>query len=335
MRAQFEVIHARSAARGEMVQAITGIPWYYRMFGYEMTVDLDVHRQYRLSRTPEKKKAEEELFQIRPASTADIPFIQPLYEAQQSQSMISRVRDETLWRYEMETAHRESVYSRQMYVIETVPAQDSEKSTTAKPVAYVEYKRFFQTFSVREMRVIPGCSWRAVGLFLLRYFQREGDRLSETLPKPVESVTFHLGDGHPLFEALPRELKQNRSGYAWYIRVPDLPGFIQHIKPVLEMRLAHSVMAGHTGTIRLNIYTSNMTLVFEEGKLKAVGTFTPKRLGGGDAAFPDLTFLQLLFGYRSFAELDYAFADCYANDETAVLLPILFPKRYSDVTPLG
>ncbi len=51
--------------------------------------------------------------------------------------------------------------------------------------------------------------------------------------------------------------------------------------------------------------------------------------------FPELTFLQLLFGYRSFAELDYVRADCYGNEETAVLLPILFPKKYSDVTPLG
>jgi hypothetical protein len=39
VRMQFEAIHAKSAARGEMVQAITGIPWYYRQFGYEMCVD--------------------------------------------------------------------------------------------------------------------------------------------------------------------------------------------------------------------------------------------------------------------------------------------------------
>ncbi len=335
VRAQFEAIHAKSAARGEMVQAITGIPWYYRMFGYEMTVDLDAYRQYRLKRTPENKKVEDEPYRIRPATTADIPFIQPLYEAQQSQSMISRVRDERLWQYEMAEAHRESPYGRRMYIIEMAPDQEAKQSAEVKPVAYVEYKQFAQIFSVREMRVSPGHSWRAVGLFLLRYFQREGDRLSETLPKPVEGVIFYLGDGHQLFQALPRELQKTRNAYAWYIRVPDLPGFIQHIKPVLETRLANSVMAGHTGTTRLNIYTSNMTLVFEAGKLKEIGTFKQKRLEEGDAAFPDLTFLQLLFGYRSFAELDYAFADCYANDETAVLLPILFPKRYSDVTPLG
>ena len=33
VRLQFEAIHRRSQARGELVQAITGIPWYYRQFG--------------------------------------------------------------------------------------------------------------------------------------------------------------------------------------------------------------------------------------------------------------------------------------------------------------
>ena len=55
----------------------------------------------------------------------------------------------------------------------------------------------------------------------------------------------------------------------------------------------------------------------------------------GDAVFPDLTFLQLLFGYRSLEELDAAFADCYAKTEARILLNILFPKMASAVVALG
>ena len=40
VRLQFEEIHKWSAERGDMVQAITGIPYYYRLFGYEMALDL-------------------------------------------------------------------------------------------------------------------------------------------------------------------------------------------------------------------------------------------------------------------------------------------------------
>ncbi|MFO7680261.1 MAG: GNAT family N-acetyltransferase [Chloroflexota bacterium] len=335
VRAQFDAIHAKSAARGEMVQAITGIPWYYRQFGYEMTIDLDASRRYYLKHAPEDKAVEDEPYRLRTAAAADIAFMQPLYEAQQARSLVSRVRDAALWRFEMETAHRESPYARHFYVVETAPSASSGQAVSYEPVAYIEYQQQHQIFSVREFGVIPGHSWRAVGLFLLRTFQREAVRLNATLPKPVESVFFHLGDGHLLYEALLRELHKLRHPYAWYVRVPDLPGFIRHITPVLEARLADSVLAGHSGTTKLNFYTSNLTLEFDKGRLIEVGQYQPKRLEQGDAAFTNLTFLQLLFGYRSFAELDYTFADCYANEETAVLLPILFPKRWSDVTPLG
>jgi len=52
----------------------------------------------------------------------------------------------------------------------------------------------------------------------------------------------------------------------------------------------------------------------------------------GDAAFLDLTFLQLLFGYRSLEELQHAYPDCLANtDDARALLPVLFPRKASHV----
>jgi len=44
VRAIFELIHARSVARGDLAQGITGIPYYYRQFGYEYALDLDGNR---------------------------------------------------------------------------------------------------------------------------------------------------------------------------------------------------------------------------------------------------------------------------------------------------
>jgi hypothetical protein len=52
----------------------------------------------------------------------------------------------------------------------------------------------------------------------------------------------------------------------------------------------------------------------------------------GSAAFPGLTFLQLLFGYRSLDELNNAFADCVIDSpESHALLSFLFPKKPSDI----
>jgi hypothetical protein len=56
----------------------------------------------------------------------------------------------------------------------------------------------------------------------------------------------------------------------------------------------------------------------------------------GDAAFPGLTFLQLIFGYRSLEELQYAFVDCFTSNDTArALLNCLFPKQVSSVWPVA
>jgi hypothetical protein len=83
--------------------------------------------------------------------------------------------------------------------------------------------------------------------------------------------------------------------------------------------------------MKLNFYRSGLLLRFEAGRISVEG-WKPDRVEEGDAAFPDLTFLQLLFGYRSFEELQHAFADCSANTEDArALLPILFPRKVSNV----
>jgi hypothetical protein len=51
-----------------------------------------------------------------------------------------------------------------------------------------------------------------------------------------------------------------------------------------------------------------------------------------DVAFPEYTFLHVLFGHRSFDELRHAFVDCYVHNPTArVLINALFPKRDSFV----
>ena len=131
-------------------------------------------------------------------------------------------------------------------------------------------------------------------------------------------------------------MEQQRLPYAWYIRVPDLPAFLRHIAPVLEKRLAQSVLAGHSGTCRVNLYQQQFTLVFAQGKLQEVGSYEPKSVDDGDLQFPDTTFLSMLFGRNSWEELNAVHADCFPRTaEAAVLCSILFPKKPSWVVGLG
>jgi hypothetical protein len=272
---------------------------------------------------------EEEAYHIRPAAAADWPILQTLYEAHNRGSLLSRARDEVSWRYELTIPDPTSMYARHFYLVETTV-------TNPQPVAYVEYKQFGKSYFVRELGVLPGHSWRAVGLFLTRYFKKLGDELKEKEEKQLRGVYFGLGQGHAIYESLGRQLEEQRRPYAWYIRVPDLPAFLHHITPVLEKRLANSVLAGHSGTCRVNLYQEQFTLVFENGKLTEVGTYDAKTVDDGDIQFPGTTLLQLIFGQASLDELNAIHPDCFSRQaEPAILFNILFPKRPSWVVGLG
>lgn len=325
VRAQMDAVHALSAARGEWVQAITGIPWYYRLFGYEMALDLGGSRQLFWDRPGVHKPVDEELYQMRRTELADMPVLKELYAEHGRANLINRVRDDELWTYELTQLNSESPSYRNMHIIE----QDGDA------VAYVEFRQWGTSFTMREIGVKPGHSWRAVGQFVSRMLKKEADELNKKREKPIRYLSFSLGQAHPMYEAMERLLERQIPPYAWYVRVSDLPGFLRHLTPVWERRLANSVMAGHSGTVRLNFYHSHLTLEFGGGRLTEIGTYEPKFVQDGDALFPDLTFLQLMFGRRSVAELADAFGDCYVqNGDAWVLLPILFPKRPSHVIGL-
>jgi RimJ/RimL family protein N-acetyltransferase len=80
VRAQFEVIHQWSAERGQKMQAITGIPYYYRLFGYEMGLALSGGRGGFKPHVPRLKEGEQEQYRIRPAVNTDLDFIDHLYQ---------------------------------------------------------------------------------------------------------------------------------------------------------------------------------------------------------------------------------------------------------------
>lgn len=330
VRMQMEMVHALSAGRGELVTAITGIPWYYRQFGYEMGLNLGGSRQLFWARPGNSEKVAEEPYRIRPATAEDIPLLGELYRTHLGNSLITRPRDEAQWQYEMFTTHPESFWVIKPQLIETLEG---------RVVAYVTWDETGTAFGIREFGVLPGHSWRAVGRFVVRHLGRTVDARNETRPpaKKLTNITFNLGEAHSLYEALGPDLERQIRPYAWYVRVPDIPAFLRHISQALERRLAASVLAGHTGTLKINLYQSRFTLVWEDGRLKEVGEdYSYNRLEDGDALFPEWTFLQLLFGYRSIDELILSYADLYTNsNEALVLLRALFPRRPSQVIPMG
>jgi hypothetical protein len=171
---------------------------------------------------------------------------------------------------------------------------------------------------------------------VMRHLWTWGQEYARRDGKSCTSFGFMLGAEHPAYEALGSNLPSVYPPYAWYLRVPDLPGFLHHIKPVLEKRIADSISAGLSRDLKISFYRDGLRLVLEKGRVAGIESWKPSPEDEGVVAFPGLTFLQVLFGYRSYDELKYAFADCWCeNEEARILINILFPKKYSDVFPVA
>lgn len=326
VRAQFDVIHGWSRQRGEMVQAITGIPYYYRLFGYEMALNLGGGQTGYLGNVPRLKKDETESYRLRPAVQEDVDFMTELYASGSRRYPIRCVWSRQLMAYELFGKSKENINRGELRIIQTPQGER---------VGFISHppKRWGGAMSVTIYELKPGISWAAVSPSVVRYLETVG---KETPPfhgeEPFGAFSFSLGEAHPVYTVLKSRLRHTYPPYAWYIRVPDLPGFIQHIAPVLEKRLAESVISGHSGEHRITFYRDGLRLKFDQGKLVTVETYKPHPVGGeGDAGFPGLTFLQMVFGYRTLEELRHAFADCWANESMQIVLPILFPKQASDI----
>jgi len=332
VRRQFEVIHQWSADKGEVVQVITGIPYYYRLFGYEMAMNLGGGRAGFPLHIPRLNEGEAEPFNIRPAVEADIPFIVRLYDLGCQRSLVACVWDEALWRYELVVKSQKHVNRVEVRLVETADG---------KPCGFFTHPLFSwgEMMPVQTYEIDPACSWREVTPSVIRYLEKEYEHTSPEYgdKKPFGAFGFWLGEEHPVYRIMPDKLPRVRKPYAWYLRLANIPDFIHCITPILDERLAGSPLAGYSGEIKITFYRDGLRLVFEKGQLVCSEAWKPTPVGGtGDAAFPPHTFLQLLFGYRSMEHLKDSFVDCWTSkDEIHVLLDSLFPRQPSNVWPIS
>ncbi|MHB9034349.1 MAG: GNAT family N-acetyltransferase [Anaerolineae bacterium] len=325
VRAQFEVIHGWSAERGHLLQGITGIPYYYRQFGYEYALSLGGGRRGAIFEIPALRNGELEPFRVRPAQLADIPFLGAAYQAACRRSLLACERGENLWRYELEGKSAVSMCCNRVVVLER---------PDGRPIGYLVHAPFAHDgrMHISQVEVTRDVSWLEAAPVISRYLKQYAEACPADEQGACTSLSFSLGVEHPFFQAAGWRLTEVMPPYAWYIRVADIPGFLRHIAPVLEQRLADSLAPGYTGELKLSFFRSGLLLRFDKGKL-SIENWRPTPADSGQARFPDLTFLQLLCGFRSFAELMQAFPDCRAAHESALLLNILFPKLDSNVWP--
>ena len=342
VRQQFEVIHEWSKQRGQVVQAITGIPFYYRLFGYEMAMDLGGGRMAYASTLPKIKPDQASAYRIRPAVEADIPFIAECYNQNCQRDLVACVWTEELWRHELLEKSPKNMDRRDLRIIETV---------TGEPTGFIGLAPNLMgtMFACTHFSLKAGASWWEVTPLVLRYAWETGQSMANIEGKTCDVLGILLAENHPVFQVTGRRLWRQREAYAWYLRVPDLKGFLRLIAPVLENRLSKSACPGFSGKLDLSFYQDGLEMVFEKGRLVKVEDWqsTPDNIAM--ASFPGLSFLQLVFGRRNMDELKHAFPDCWAAEDFSSVsgddsplfgdyspvLDALFPRQNSNVWPIA
>ena len=328
IRTLFAMLHTRSEAEGHLVQAITGISYFYRQFGYEYALELEGRRVTYLSLIPSAQESAPEPYGLRAATPEDIPLLMELYNRQRSASMVWSILSERFWRYQI-AEEKDPTVGKQMCVRMIV-----DDAGVVQGYLMVAIRRWGDSLSVSALNVAAGVSWQAVVPPLLRALQAYGMQIpavGSDVP-PLNEISFLLGSAHPVYEVLGKALAPfYEPPYAWYVRVHDVLAFLRHIAPALEKHLANSVAAAYTGDLTLDFFRGGLHLVFDKGHITHIEPWrAPAYKNNADATCPALVFLQLLFGYRSLDELRYAFPDVRVEKSKAeVLLNALFPKKFS------
>ena len=326
VRAQFDWHHKWCDDNGVLVQGITGIPYFYRLFGYEYALNLDsAIRAYEPQLPLKLQEDEKEPCAFRDATVEDIAFLMECDKAYGERNLIAVSRDETHWQYEIEGMHPTNIYNRQVVII----------SVDEKPVGFYIYptELYGGNFSISRFELLPDTPMTAkiIPAVLRNAWQRGKEMAEGDENKEIKGIRLSLGENHPAQALFRHWFKGGYRPYSWYIRVSDLPKFFLIIAPALEKRLENSLFHGYTGDLKLNFYKDGVKVVLDNGKIVSAEPWRESKDDKDSARFPNLTFLQLLFGFRSMKEINHMYPDCYArNAEQAELLKVLFPKKKNE-----
>ncbi|MBN1231561.1 MAG: GNAT family N-acetyltransferase [Anaerolineales bacterium] len=329
IKKQFEIMHQWCNERGMLVQGITGIPFYYRLFGYEMTIDLDGGITISMDNVPMIGKEEEESIIFRNAEKTDLSFIQKIYEYGSKRNLIHTQRSEGNWEYEIFGKSEKNLLHGDMFIIQNMRGES---------IGYLGYQKLSNTkLTVTQFELAPDHSWLEVIPAACRFLKEQGLKLTEAVSeKNISGLFFTFGSSHPVYQVFVSSQYSKKEPYSWYIRVPDMVAFLQQIKPVLEDRVKDSLIAGHTGDIKIDFYTDGVKLDFKEGKITSIQKWkSVQNEDEGLVHFPFLTFIQILFGSRSYWDIAHAYTDCFGKPEAMIIMDTLFPKKPSYLNPIA
>lgn len=299
VRALMSWAHQRSARRGHLVQVMIGIPYFYRLFGYQYSIVLPQARVVRTVPPLPDRHA------VRPAGPGDIAAMTTLQDDTQRAYDLSMAHSPACWRWLVaRDGSTQLLVERDGVAVATgriTPPEDGDvvlgevaAVDTAGACALLAHAATLTGAGRLAVKERAGC----VG----------ADALDRFLAPP------------------PRQAER------YYTRVPDVAALLDHLRPVLSARLAASEFAEDSGQAVVSFFGQHVRLPYARGTVGRVetgGRMQAPGIVGGAGVAPDMVG-PLLFGPDGIGGLAERHADVYPgrNDE---LMRTLFPPVHADL----
>ncbi|MBF8186409.1 GNAT family N-acetyltransferase [Nonomuraea sp. K274] len=298
VRALMRWAHERSAARGHVIQTMIGIPYFYRLFGYEYAIDIPP------ALTVHTRPPGEATSGLRAARPADIPAMTSLQEAAQNRFDVAMPHSPARWRWLL--AHEAST----LWVLERADTVIATGRTTppGHEVLLAEATALDEAAARDLLRGVAALESNGQ----VRVVHRSGT---------VTATAWQ--------EFLHHEPRKQAEQY--YVRVPDVAALLDRLRPLLWHRLTTAgidrtdrdiVISTFGAHHRIPVHADGLGEVVTGGVMQGPGAV------GGAAAAPD-HLPALLFGPHGIEGLTRVRPDVYAGDEE--LFQTLFPPLTADV----
>ena len=301
VRAQMGVVHRWSEERGDLVQVITGIPYFYRRFGYEYAIPFPRLRLV----TPGVAMSMPEGWSVRRAGPDEVPAIARLHARAQAGVPLAATRNEEWWRW-------------WLGVEGPAPTHVAEKDGIVHGVADIGEGPPGVYDAATTVRAVAYDALDALHAFL-------AEAAARGKPVAVEERGRQTGPAEAISQRHPGH-------YALYVRVADPAALLDRLRTVLSDRLAASPRAGTSGRLLLSTYSSSIIINYERGEVVAVETGPPQQdpVGQGGAGVPPDLIATLVFG-RYGATALAARHDDVRLGRVADLMETLFPHLDADL----
>ncbi len=307
-----EAFEARAAEYNLPMIVIAGIPFFYRIFGYEYAISMGGTLLVPSESIPALKQGEKEPVTITKVTAKSFP--EYLRCREKGNTYLDFYRKLTQRDYNFLSGGELGEEG----TIELYLVKQGNNAVGSFNLIAAWGNMEIRELWLEDAQFIPS---------ILRFAKEISKKLGQSLhvQKPSKESLI------PVLEQISRTTFGK--AYAWYVRIPSIKRFLQAIRPVLEARLVDSEFKGWTGKLRLSCYHEGYELVFSKGKLVDIKQLEKKEISDMDISIPPLVANQLLMGYRTLEELSMIYPDVIWRAVRAPLISVLFPKIRAYIRP--